>query len=251
MGKTLWTELGEGDPVKVRELEDEHAEARFVVGEIERLVDEGVSRKEIAIFYRINAQSRVLEDTLVRPEIRYQVIGGTKFYERAEIKDAIAYLTVLGNPQDAISLHADRQLAQARHRADVAVARARRTPSTMGVSVWEAAADPGAVPGLGTAAVRAFERFMATMAVLRERAEQQRADRRPARRDPARDRLPRRARGRAHDRGAGAHREPRRSWSRSPASSTRARRRTPRSTCSCSRSRWWPTPTRAATTRAS
>src|SRR5204863_221626 len=65
-----------------------------------RLVDEGVSRAEIAVFYRTNAQSRVLEDALVRAEIAYQVIGGTKFYERAEIKDAIAYLTVLINPQD-------------------------------------------------------------------------------------------------------------------------------------------------------
>ena len=102
-GKTLWTELGEGDPVKVRELDDEHAEARFVAGEVQRLVDEGVSREEIAVFYRTNAQSRVLEDRLIREEIAYQVIGGTKFYDRAEIKDAIAYLTVLLNPQDAVS----------------------------------------------------------------------------------------------------------------------------------------------------
>ena len=58
MGKTLWTEIGEGDPVKIRELDDEHAEARFVLGEVERLVDEGVSRNEIAVFYRTNAQSR-------------------------------------------------------------------------------------------------------------------------------------------------------------------------------------------------
>ena len=66
IAKRLWTELGEGDPVKVRELDDEHAEARYVAGEIERLVDEGMSREEIAVFYRTNAQSRVLEDTLVR-----------------------------------------------------------------------------------------------------------------------------------------------------------------------------------------
>src|SRR5437764_7654399 len=97
MGKTLWTDIGEGDPVKIRELDDEHAEARFALGEIERLVDEGVSRNEIAVFYRTNAQSRVLEDTLVRAEVPYQVVGGTKFYERAEVKDAIAYLTVLIN----------------------------------------------------------------------------------------------------------------------------------------------------------
>ena len=65
-----------------------------------RLVDQGISRAEIAVFYRTNAQSRVLEDTLVRADIGYQVIGGTRFYERAEIKDAIAYLTVLQNEQD-------------------------------------------------------------------------------------------------------------------------------------------------------
>src|SRR3954447_9891340 len=81
MEKDLWTDVGEGDPVRVRELADEHAEARFVTAEIERMVDEGVSRSEIAVFYRTNAQSRVLEDMLVRAQIGYQVIGGTKFYE--------------------------------------------------------------------------------------------------------------------------------------------------------------------------
>ena len=99
--KALWTDLGEGNPVRVRELSDEHAEARFVAAEVQRMVDEGVSRNEIAVFYRTNAQSRVLEDMLVRAQIGYQVIGGTKFYDRAEIKDAIAYLTFMVNPQDA------------------------------------------------------------------------------------------------------------------------------------------------------
>ena len=111
MGKTLWTDIGEGDPVKIRELDDEHAEARFVVGEVERLVDEGVSRAEIAVFYRTNAQSRVLEDTLVRREIGYQVIGGTKFYERAEIRDAVAYLTLLSQPAGRDLVHARGELA--------------------------------------------------------------------------------------------------------------------------------------------
>jgi DNA helicase-2/ATP-dependent DNA helicase PcrA len=171
MGKSLWTDLGEGDPVKVRELEDEHAEARFVVGEIERLVDEGVSRAEIAVFYRTNAQSRVLEDTLVRREIGYQVIGGTKFYERAEIKDAIAYLTVLGNPQDVVSFT---RIANAPKRGigQTSLSRVLAHAETMGEPVWDIAAQAHTVPGLGTAAVRAFERFMATMASLRERAEQ-------------------------------------------------------------------------------
>ena len=75
-----------------------------MASEVERLAaDEGVPRDEIAVFYRVNAQSRVLEDTLVRFEIPYQVIGGTKFYERAEIKDAIAYLSLIANPADAVS----------------------------------------------------------------------------------------------------------------------------------------------------
>ncbi len=169
--KTLWTEVGEGDPIKVRELDDEHAEARFVVGEVDRLVDEGVSLNEIACFYRTNAQSRVLEDTLVRREIPYQVIGGTKFYERAEIKDAIAYLTVLTNPQDAISFT---RVANSPRRGigQTSLSRVLAHADTMGISVWDAAADPANVPGLGTAAVRAFERFMSTMAALRGRAEE-------------------------------------------------------------------------------
>jgi DNA helicase II / ATP-dependent DNA helicase PcrA len=169
MGKSLWTDLGEGDPVKVRELDDEHAEARFVVGEIERLVDEGVSRSEIAVFYRTNAQSRVLEDTLVRREIGYQVIGGTKFYERAEIKDAIAYLVVLANPQDVVSFT---RVANSPKRGigQTSLSRVLAHAETMGEPVWDAAAAAGEVPGLGTAAINAFARFMETMAALRERA---------------------------------------------------------------------------------
>ena len=127
MPKHLWTDVGEGDKVRVREMADEFAEARWVTAEIQRLVDEGVSRNEIAVFYRTNAQSRVLEDMLVRAGVAYQVIGGPKFYERAEIKDAIQYLDVPGQPAGRDGVHADRQLAAARHRADVAVARDRAT----------------------------------------------------------------------------------------------------------------------------
>ena len=102
--KNLWSELGEGEPVRVIEVEDEHAEARFVAAQIAQLVDHGLSGSEIAVFYRTNAQSRVLEDVLVRQQVPYQVIGGPKFYERAEIKDLIAYLQVIDNPADAVSL---------------------------------------------------------------------------------------------------------------------------------------------------
>ncbi len=102
--KRLWTEIAGGEPLQLSELTDEHEEARWVAGEIERLgEEEGVRREDVAVFYRTNAMSRVLEDTLVRFELPYQVIGGTKFYERAEIKDAVAYLSLLVNPSDQVS----------------------------------------------------------------------------------------------------------------------------------------------------
>src|SRR3989440_10648330 len=102
--KELWSELGEGEPVRVVEVEDEHAEARFVAAGIAGLVEQGFSGDEVAVFYRTNAQSRVLEDVLVRQGVAYQVIGGPRFYERAEIKGGIAYLQAIGNPYDAVAL---------------------------------------------------------------------------------------------------------------------------------------------------
>ncbi len=168
--KTLWTDLGEGDPIKLRELDDEHAEARYVAGEIERLADEGVGHSEIAVFYRTNAQSRVLEDTLVRTQIAYQVIGGTKFYERAEIRDAIAYLTFLVNPRDA---GAFTRIANSPRRGigQTSLSRVLAFANTMELDVWDAAAEPEQVPGLGAAAIKALQRFMGTMKLLRERVE--------------------------------------------------------------------------------
>jgi DNA helicase-2/ATP-dependent DNA helicase PcrA len=168
--KELWTDVGEGDEIKVRELSDEHAEARYVTAEIERLVDEGVSRAELAVFYRTNAQSRVLEDMLVRAQIGYQVIGGTKFYERAEIKDAVAYLTFLVNPADG---GAFTRIANAPKRGigQTSLSRVLAHAETMGITPWEAAAAADDVPTLGTAARRAFARFMSTIERLKERVD--------------------------------------------------------------------------------
>jgi DNA helicase II / ATP-dependent DNA helicase PcrA len=168
IAKRLWSDLGQGEQIHVRALDDEHAEARFVVGEIERLVDEDParpSRSEIAVLYRTNAMSRVIEDALVRREIAYQVIGGTKFYERAEIKDAIAYLTLLANPFDAVSF--TRVVNSPRRGVgQTSVARVLANAQALGTSVWEAAARPQEVPGLGAAAVKALGRFMDTMQEL-------------------------------------------------------------------------------------
>ncbi len=159
--KNLWSELGEGDPVRVIEVEDEHAEARFVASEIAGLVDEGFSGSEIAIFYRTNAQSRVLEDVLVRQDIPYQVIGGPKFYERAEIKDAIAYLQVIDNPSDAISLT---RIANRPRRGigDASLARLQTYADAHGLPLWEALEHPEEA-GCGGAPLKAIARFRTLM----------------------------------------------------------------------------------------
>jgi ATP-dependent DNA helicase UvrD/PcrA len=170
LGKNLWTDVEKGDLPVIRELEDEHAEARYVAGEIERLADEGMSRDEVAVFYRTNAQSRVLEDTLVRYGVSYQVIGGTKFYDRAEIKDALGYLTFLTNPSDAVAFG---RIVNSPKRGigDTTQARILSHANTVGEVVWEIALRPEIVPGLGTAAVKAVGRFMSIMERLQERVE--------------------------------------------------------------------------------
>jgi ATP-dependent DNA helicase UvrD/PcrA len=162
--KHLWSDLGEGEPVRVVETEDEHSEARFVAAEIVALIDGGYSGTEVAVVYRTNAQSRVLEDVLVRQGVGYQVIGGPKFYERAEIKDAIAYLQVLDNPFDAVSLM---RIANRPRRAigDTSLVRLVTYADGLGVSLWEATKTPEEA-GLGAAAVRAVSGFRNVMESL-------------------------------------------------------------------------------------
>jgi DNA helicase-2/ATP-dependent DNA helicase PcrA len=102
--KHLWTEQGDGAPIVRYEAEDEHDEASFVVGEIRKLTDNADHRfGDIAVFYRTNAQSRVVEESLVRAGVPYRVFGGVKFYDRREVKDALAYLRALVNPDDEVS----------------------------------------------------------------------------------------------------------------------------------------------------
>lgn len=101
--KNLWTASGDGALITLDAADSEHDEARFVVGEIDRLADSGVEWGDVAVFYRTNAQSRALEELLVRQGIPYRVVGGTRFYERREIKDALAYLQVISNPDDTVA----------------------------------------------------------------------------------------------------------------------------------------------------
>jgi DNA helicase-2/ATP-dependent DNA helicase PcrA len=162
--KELWSELGEGEPIRVLEVEDEHAEARFVAVEIASLVEEGFSGSEIAVFYRTNAQSRVLEDVLVRQAIAYQVIGGPKFYERAEIKDVIAYLQVIDNPYDAVSLL---RIANRPRRGigDASLARLQTYADAHGISLWEAT-EFAEEAGVGAAPLRAVQGLRTLMQSL-------------------------------------------------------------------------------------
>ena len=103
--KRLWTDAGDGEPITGFAGEDEHDEARFIGEEIDRLTDAGsVRRSDIAVFYRTNAQSRAIEDVFIRIGLPYRVVGGVRFYERREIRDALAYLRAIANPEDEVSI---------------------------------------------------------------------------------------------------------------------------------------------------
>jgi DNA helicase-2/ATP-dependent DNA helicase PcrA len=167
--KHLWSELGEGEPVHVVETEDEHAEARFVAAEIAAQLEYGTSLGEIAVVYRTNAQSRVLEDVLVRQGVAYQVIGGPKFYERAEIKDAIAYLQAIDNPFDAVSLT---RIANRPRRGvgDTSLARLQTFADGEGTSLWEAVGRAEEA-GLATASLKAVQSWRSLLQSLMAEAQ--------------------------------------------------------------------------------
>ncbi|GBE57783.1 ATP-dependent DNA helicase PcrA [bacterium BMS3Abin01] len=163
--KKLWTDAGEGEPVRVVAVSDEHAEARFVAGEVNRLRGEGIPPGSVAVFYRINAQSRVLEDIFVRYGIAYRVVGGTKFYERAEIKDAIAYLLLIDNPADSVSFmrvinSPKRGLGQA------AVTALAGYAGSEGITHLEAAARADRIAAIRPAARKSLKAFQALITDL-------------------------------------------------------------------------------------
>ncbi|WP_115944748.1 DNA helicase PcrA [Amycolatopsis thermalba] len=103
--KRLWTDSGDGEKIGVYVADNEHDEAAFVAGEIDALVDQGQAKySDVAVFYRTNNQSRVFEEIFIRLGLPYRVVGGVRFYERREVRDALAYLRVLANPEDTVSL---------------------------------------------------------------------------------------------------------------------------------------------------
>lgn len=102
--KNLWTAQGDGEKIILDAADSEHDEARMVVKEIDQLHSDGVNLGDVAIFYRTNSQSRALEEMLLRMSLPYRIVGGTRFYERQEIKDALAYLHAVVNPDDTVAL---------------------------------------------------------------------------------------------------------------------------------------------------
>ena len=100
----MWTDNPDGDSIEVIEVSNEKKEAEFITNSINDLISEGTSLDDVAVFYRTNSQSRLIEDYLRRQNIPYRVVGGVKFYERKEIKDIIAYLRILVNPSDSLAL---------------------------------------------------------------------------------------------------------------------------------------------------
>lgn len=167
--KRLWTDAGNGEPIVGYVADNEHDEARFVAGEIDALADRGdISYNDVAVFYRTNNSSRSVEEVFIRAGIPYKVVGGVRFYERREIRDIVAYLRVLSNPGDAVSLrrilNTPRRGIGDRAEACVAVY-AENTGCTFADALTAAAA--GRVPMLNNRAEKAIAGFVNLLDGLR------------------------------------------------------------------------------------
>jgi len=157
--KKLWTDAGPGRKVMLAQVYDEQEEAEAVALEVRRLTtQEEYSLNDIAVEYRTNAQSRALEELLVRQNIPYKLIGGVRFYERKEIKDALAYLRLVFNPADVVAF---RRIVNVPRRkiGDKTVAVIEAAAATRGLSVSDVIADPRSLPGITPAAAAALEEF--------------------------------------------------------------------------------------------
>lgn len=133
--KKLWTDKGDGDKIKVYHADSEHDEGYFVTTEIHKDIKQGKTYRDHAILYRTNAQSRVIEEILIKSDIPYQIVGGIKFYDRKEIKDLLAYLRLLSNPDDDISLTRVINVPK-RGIGDTTVAKLADAASQRGVSIY-------------------------------------------------------------------------------------------------------------------
>ncbi|MGF9755403.1 DNA helicase PcrA [Microvirga sp. 0TCS3.31] len=174
--KRLWTDAGEGERIVGYVSDDEHDEARFVSEEIDKLTDDaGVRPADVAVFYRTNAQSRVFEEVFIRTGQPYKVVGGVRFYERKEVRDALAYLRMLVNTADEISLRRvlntpKRGIGERAEACIAALADRDR------ITFWEALTLAAEAPGLATRSLKNIEAFVAIVQELQSMVE---ADERP------------------------------------------------------------------------
>ena len=174
--KRLWTDAGAGERITGYVSDDEHDEARFVSQEIDQLVDDaGVKPADVAVFYRTNAQSRVFEEVFIRTGQPYKVVGGVRFYERREVRDALAYLRMLVNTADEISL---RRVLNTPKRGigDRAEACIAALADRDRITFWEALTKAEQAPGLAT---RSLKNILAFVAMVQELQSMVEADERP------------------------------------------------------------------------
>jgi ATP-dependent DNA helicase UvrD/PcrA len=169
--KRLWSDAGDGERIVGYVADDEHDEARFVSEEIDKLVDEGgVRAADVAVFYRTNAQSRVFEEVFIRTGQPYKVVGGVRFYERREVRDALAYLRMLVNPADQVSL---RRILNTPKRGigDRAVACVQALAEREQTTFWEALRRAEDAPGLATRSLTNIRGFVAMVEELQSMVE--------------------------------------------------------------------------------
>ncbi len=165
--KNLWTDSGDGTKVTGYVADSEHDEASFVARTIDDLMDQhGVKPKDVAVFYRTNAMSRAVEEVFVRVGLPYKVVGGTRFYERREVKDALAYLRVIANPADAVNL---RRIVNVPKRGigDRAIACVSQLAERERMTFVQALAMPEDAPGIATRSVAAIKGFTSLLEALR------------------------------------------------------------------------------------
>ena len=169
--KRLWSEAGDGPPITGYVADSEHDEAAFVAEEVDRLADEGLALPgQVAVFYRTNAQSRVFEEVFIRAGLPYKVVGGVRFYERREVRDLLAYLRLISNAADEVSLRRvlnvpKRGIGDRAEECVVAMASRHR------ISFARALARPADIPDLAARSARAIEAFNELIGGLRESAQ--------------------------------------------------------------------------------
>src|SRR6202044_3988847 len=170
--KNLWSDAGDGPPITGYVADNEHDEAAFVAEEVDRLSDEHLaSPGQVAVFYRTNAQSRVFEEVFIRVGLPYRVVGGVRFYERREVRDLLAYLRLIANPADEVSLRRvlnvpKRGIGDRAEEYVAAFAQRER------ITFAQALARPSDVPGLAARSANAIAGFNALLDELSELAEQ-------------------------------------------------------------------------------